>query len=82
MKAAARKPRMSDTDMKRKLPPFLRQLRAEWELQIWRFNQQIAKEAAEAHFMKIIDRSQFRAVYKGADLNQKGVRPQKILPKS
>jgi hypothetical protein len=81
-KPVVHQPRMNDADMERKLPSFLKQLQREWELQGRRFNQTSAREEAEAHFGKAIDRSRFRSAYRSVGLNQKGGRPRKTPPKS
>jgi hypothetical protein len=75
--SVARKPRMSDAELKLKLSSFLKQLESEGR----RFNQETARKAAEAHFGKVINRSRFRLVYRSAGLNQDGGRPRKTPPK-
>jgi hypothetical protein len=82
LEAKARKARMSDRDVERNLPSFLKRLQVERELHGLRFNQDAAWGAAEAHFGKAIGRSRLRAVYRDAGLNQKGGRRRKTPLKS
>jgi hypothetical protein len=82
LEAKAGKAWMSERDVERKLPSFLKRLQAERELHGQHFNQDDARKAAEAHFRKAIGRSRFREVYRNAGLNQKGGRRRKIPPKS
>jgi hypothetical protein len=82
IKTDSSKPRMSDRDVEKKLASFLKQLKAERELQGRRFNQESARQAAEEHFGNVIDRTRFRPLYRSAGLNQKGGRPRKTSQKS
>jgi hypothetical protein len=78
----ARNPPMSDVALQEQLRPFLMSFKSDREATGARFNQVIARDAAENHFGKRIERSRFRTVYRNANLNQDGGRPRKTPPKS
>jgi hypothetical protein len=79
---SARNPRMSDSDIKKKLPLFLKELEVEFHQKGLVFNQVTARAAAQDRLKKFIDRPNFRRVYAGAGLAQRAGPRQKFAPKS
>lgn len=80
----ARQPRMSDKDMKTKLPTFLQELQVKSQQNRERFNQVFAWAEAIDHFKRQIDRGEFRKIYNANGLQQPVGRPprNKTPPKS